>query len=49
MAADKASEDVTGHDYPAHEANYSGFVKLFKYTAIICLIIALTVVYIISN
>lgn len=49
MATDKAHSTVTEMDYPAHERNYSGFIKLFKWGAVACAIIAAIVLYIIAN
>jgi hypothetical protein len=36
-------------DFAAHERDYSGFVTMFKWLAIVSFIIAAIVVYIISN
>ena len=36
-------------DMPAHERTYSGFIGLFKYGAIACLIIAFLVIYLITR
>ncbi|MEO6113600.1 MAG: aa3-type cytochrome c oxidase subunit IV [Sphingomicrobium sp.] len=36
-------------DYPAHERNYSGFIKLFKWGTLATAIIAAAVIYIIAN
>ena len=47
--ADQAHPTATEMDYPAHERNYSGFLKLFKYGAIATFIIGAIVVYIIAN
>jgi len=49
MAADKAHPTVTEMDYPAHERNYSGFIKLFKYGAVLSFIVGMIVIYIIAN
>ena len=49
MAGDQAHPTATEMDYPAHERNYSGFLKLFKYSAIATGIVALIVIYIIAN
>jgi hypothetical protein len=49
MAADQGHPTVTEMDYPAHERNYSGFLKLFKYGAIACAIVGAIVIYIIAN
>lgn len=47
--AEQAHPTVTEMDYPAHERNYSGFLKLLKYGAAASAIVALIVIYIISN
>lgn len=49
MAADKANHTATEMDYPAHERNYAGFIKLFRYSIVALAIIAALVIYIISN
>ena len=49
MAGDKSQPNVTEMDYPAHERNYSGFIKLFKWSTIATAIIAAIVIYIIAN
>ena len=53
MAGDQAGKPgystAPGNDYPAHERDYSGFIKLFKYGAIASFIVAMIVIYIISN
>ena len=47
--AEPAHPTATEMDYPAHERNYSGFLKLFKYGAAASAIVALIVIYIISH
>jgi hypothetical protein len=47
MASDKAQPTATEMDYPAHERNYAGFIKLFKFGAIGAFITAMVVMYII--
>ncbi len=49
MAADKATPKAGEMDYPAHERNYSGFLKLLKWGTIASGITALVVVLIIAN
>lgn len=49
MAADKAHPTATEMDYPAHERNYSGFIRLFKWGTLGAAIVAAIVIYIISN
>ena len=36
-------------DYPAHERNYSGFIKLLKISTIITAIVSLVVILLIAN
>lgn len=49
MADNKAHPTATEMDYPAHERNYSGFLKLFKYGMIATAIVAAVVIYTIAN
>ena len=49
MADDKVDPTATEMDYPAHFKNYDGFIKLFKYGALISFVTALVVMYIIYN
>ncbi len=49
MAADKAQHSATEMDYPAHQRNYSGFIKLFKYGSVLTAIITAVVLLIIAN
>ena len=49
MADDKVHPTATEMDYPAHERNYSGFLKLLKYGIIASAIATLVVLYTISN
>ena len=49
MAADKAHPTATEMDYPAHERNYSGFIKLFKWGTVASAIVAAIVIYVIAN
>ena len=49
MADDKVHPTATEMDYPAHERNYSGFLRLFKIGAAMSFIIGLLVMYIIAN
>jgi hypothetical protein len=49
MAANQAHPTATEMDYPAHERNYSGFIKLFKYGAVVSFIVGMIVIYIIAN
>jgi len=49
MAANKGTQNAPGNDYPAHERNYSGFIKLLKVGTVVTAIIAFVVVLIIAN
>lgn len=49
MAADKATKTATEMDYPAHNRNYSGFIKLLKWSIVGVAIITVVVLYVISN
>jgi hypothetical protein len=49
MAGDQGHPTATEMDYPAHERNYSGFSKLIKYSAFASFVIAMVVIYVISN
>ena len=48
MAVEPASSDSRTEDFEAHVRDYSGFIKLFKYGAIISLITGLIVMLLIS-
>ena len=49
MAAEQAKHEVAEMDYPAHEKNYSGFLRLLKITIIVVGIISAVVIYIIAD
>ncbi len=49
MAANKANPDAGKMDYPAHERNYSGFIRLLKISTIITAIVSAIVILIIAN
>lgn len=49
MADDKVHPTATEMDYPAHFRNYSGFLNMLKYGAIVSFITALVVMYVIYN
>ena len=49
MAKDQAEPYANEMDYPAHERNYSGFIKLFKWGTVAVAIIAAIVIAIIAN
>ena len=48
MAVDQVNPQAGKMDYPAHERNYSGFIRLLKISTIVVAIIAAVVVYIIG-
>ena len=49
MAADQQNIPASEKDLPAHQRNYDGFVKLLKWSALACFLIALIVMFLISN
>jgi hypothetical protein len=49
MAAKQSNIPANEQDLPAHQRNYEGFVKLLKFTALAAFLIALTVMFLISN
>jgi hypothetical protein len=49
MAADHANPEAGKMDYPVHERNYSGFIRLLKISTIITAIVAAVVIFIIAN
>jgi hypothetical protein len=49
MAADKAPHTATEMDYPAHERNYSGFIRLLKVSIVVIGVITAIVLLIIAN
>ena len=49
MAANRSNPEAGKMDYPAHERNYSGFIRLLKIGTVLTAIIAAIVVYVISN
>ena len=49
MGSDQVNPEAGKMDYPVHERNYSGFIKLLKMGTIITAVIALVVVLLIAN
>ncbi len=49
MAADRANPEAGKMDYPAHERNYSGFIRLLKISTIVTAIVTAIVLVIIAN
>jgi hypothetical protein len=49
MAADHVNPKAGEMDYPAHERNYSGFIKLLKIATVITAIVGAVVILIIAN
>jgi len=49
MAANRSNPEAGRMDYPAHERNYTGFIKLLKIGTLITGIIAAIVIFIIAN
>ena len=48
MAIEPATDPHRTEDFEAHERDYSGFIKMFKWLAIISFVIAMLVMVIIS-
>jgi hypothetical protein len=48
MAIEPATEDARPNDFEAHVRDYSGFLKMFKWLAIISFVTAIFVMIIIS-
>ncbi len=49
MAADKANPEAGEMDFPAHERNYSGFIRLLKISTIITAVVTAVVIFIIAD
>jgi hypothetical protein len=49
MAAEQSDIPASEKDLPAHQRNYEAFTKLIKFTALAAFLIALTVMFLISN
>ena len=49
MAANEANREAGKMDFPVHERNYSGFIKLLKISSVITAIVTLVVILIIAN
>lgn len=49
MAAEQSKIPANEQDLPAHQRNYQEFVRLLKFTALAAFLIALTVMFLISN
>lgn len=49
MAANEANREAGKMDFPVHERNYSGFIKLLKISSVITAIITAVVILIIAN
>jgi hypothetical protein len=49
MAANRSNPEAGKMDYPAHERNYTGFIKLLKVGTVITAIVAAVVIFIIAN
>ena len=49
MVADKGTTSATEMDYPAHERNYSGFIKMLKWSTVATAIVTAVVLLIIAN
>lgn len=49
MASDRVNPEAGKMDYPAHERNYSGFIKLLKISTVITAIVSAIVILLIAN
>jgi len=49
MAADQVNPEAGKMDFPAHQRNYTGFIKALKVSTIITAIVALLVILIIAD
>ena len=49
MAAQEANREAGKMDFPVHERNYAGFIRLLKISTVITAIIAAVVIFIIAN
>ena len=49
MGSDQVNPEAGKMDYPAHERNYSGFLKLLKISTILTVIITAGVILWIAN
>lgn len=49
MGSDQVNPEAGKTDYPAHERNYSGFIKLLKVSTIVTVIITAAVILWIAN
>ena len=49
MAADTKPQTSSDPNLPTHKRDYAGFITLLKWTMVVVAIIAVVVIYIISN
>lgn len=49
MGSEQVNPQAGKMDYPAHERNYSGFIKLLKVSTIVTVIASAAVILIIAN
>ena len=49
MGSDQVNPEAGKMDYPAHERNYSGFIRLLKISTVITAIITAVVIFWIAN
>ncbi len=49
MGSDQVNPEAGKMDYPAHERNYSGFIKLLKVSTILTAIVTVIVILLIAN
>jgi len=49
MGSDQVNPEAGKMDYPAHQRNYSGFIRLLKISTILTVIISAAVILLIAN
>ena len=49
MGSEQVNPQAGKMDYPAHERNYSGFIKLLKVSTIVTAIVTAVVILLIAN
>jgi hypothetical protein len=49
MAADRSNLEAGKMDYPAHERNYTGFIKVLKISTVVTAVVTAIVLLIIAN
>jgi len=49
MGSEKVNPKAGKMDFPAHERNYSGFIKMLKVSSVITVIVTAVVILLIAN